>query len=114
MTTKNGGGGNGGGDGTDDANDNDRNERKVLRRSDPPRKTRQQGTMAGSSSGTRKLELNAGVIADILAATHAMPSWKACQMENTSWSGTTDENIQRYVSLIDVEESLSSNAAERP
>ena len=97
----NGGGGNGGGsnggDGgadTDDANNN------------------QRGTMAGTSSGTRKLELNAGVIADILAATHAMPSWKACQMENTSWSGTADENIRRYVFSIGVETSLSSNAAE--
>jgi hypothetical protein len=66
-----------------------------------------------TSSGTRKLELNADVIADILAATHAMPSWKACQMENTSWSGTADENIQKYVSSIGVEISLSSNTAER-
>lgn len=50
--------------------------------------------------GSHKVQFNSGVIADILAATHAMPSWKACQMENTSWSGTTDENIQRDVSSI--------------
>jgi hypothetical protein len=102
----NGGGGNGGAD-TDDANNNQRN---LPRRSG--RSARQQGTMTGTSSGTRKLEFTTGVIADILAATHAMPSWKACQMENTSWSGTADENIRRYVSSIGVETSLSSNTAE--
>jgi hypothetical protein len=83
-----GGGGNGGDGGggadTDDPNHNNRNQRNLLRRSGS--KARQQKTMAGTSSGTRKLELNAGVIADILAVTHAMPSWKACQMENTSWN----------------------------
>ena len=99
---ENGGGGNGGAD-THDANNNQRN---LPRRSG--RSARQQDT---TSSGTRKLELNAGVIADILAATHAMPSWKACKMENTSWSGTADENIRRYVSSIGVETSLSSNTA---
>ena len=111
---ENGGGGNGnddgdggGGAGTDDANNNNSNQCDL-----PQRSARQQGTMAGTSSGTRKLELNACVIADILAATYAMPSWKACQMENTSWS-TTDENIRRYVSSIGLETSLSSNAAER-
>ncbi|KAI0252307.1 hypothetical protein BJV78DRAFT_1124842 [Lactifluus subvellereus] len=58
----------------------------------------------GASSGGRKVELNADVIADILAATHAMPSWKACQMEGTSWAGTAEENIQTYVSSIGVED----------
>lgn len=62
----------------------------------------EQGTTASTSLGTRKLELNPGVIADILAATHAMPSWEACQMENTNWSGTTDE----YILSIGIEESL--------
>jgi hypothetical protein len=51
-------------------------------------------------SGGRKLALNADVIADILAVTHAMPSWKACQMEGTSWSGTAEENIEKYKSSI--------------
>lgn len=54
----------------------------------------------GASSSQRTLALNADVIADILAATHAMPSWKACQVEGTSWSGTGEENIQKYVSSI--------------
>jgi hypothetical protein len=107
-----GGGGGNGGDGgggadIDDANHNNRNQRNLPRRSGC--KARQQKTMAGTSSGTRKLELNAGVIADILAVTHAMPSWKACQMENTSWNGTADENIRKYVSSIGVETSLSSD-----
>ncbi len=105
-----GGGGNGGAD-TDDANHNDSNQHNLPRHSG--RNARQQNTMAGASSGTRKLELNAGVIADILAATHAMPSWKACQMENTSWNGTADENIRKYASSIGVETSLSSNPAEQ-
>jgi hypothetical protein len=56
----------------------------------------------GASSTQRTLALNANVIADILAATHAMPSWKACQVEGTSWTGTAEENIQKYVSSIGV------------
>jgi len=50
--------------------------------------------------GQRILALNADVIADILAATHAMPSWKACEVEGTSWTGTAEENTQKYVSSI--------------
>jgi hypothetical protein len=33
-----------------------------------------------------------------------MPSWKACQVEGTSWTGTAQENIQKYVSSIGVED----------
>jgi hypothetical protein len=51
-----------------------------------------------SASGTRPLELNKKVIADILAATHAMPSWKECEMEGTRWMGTAEENKQKYLS----------------
>jgi len=50
------------------------------------------------------LALNPDVIADILAATRAMPSWKACQMEGTGWTGTAEENIQKYVSSIGVQD----------
>ncbi|KIM88871.1 hypothetical protein PILCRDRAFT_243289 [Piloderma croceum F 1598] len=53
----------------------------------------------GASSSQRTLALNADVIADILAATRAMPSWKACQIEGTSWTGTAEENIQKYASM---------------
>jgi hypothetical protein len=73
----------------------------------PPRRkpTQAQSSTAGASaSHTRKLGLNANVIADILTATRAMPSWKACQWENTSWKGTAEENIQKYVSSIGVED----------
>jgi len=56
----------------------------------------------GTSPGGRTLTLNEDVISDILAATHAMPSWKACQVEGTSWSGTAEENIETYVSSIGV------------
>jgi hypothetical protein len=54
----------------------------------------------GASSSQRTLALNADVIADILAATRAMPSWKACQVEGMSWTGTAEENIQKYVLLL--------------
>jgi hypothetical protein len=61
-------------------------------------------TSAGNTSpGQCVLALNDNVIADILAATRAMPSWKACQMEGTSWTGTAEENIQKYVSDIGVQ-----------
>ena len=46
-----------------------------------------------SKPGTYKLELNDNVIADTLTATRAMPSWKACEIEGTSWTGTAEENI---------------------
>jgi hypothetical protein len=51
-------------------------------------------------SGQRTVALNEDVIADILAATRAMPSWKACEIEGTSWTGTAEENIQKYISSI--------------
>ncbi|KAJ2916641.1 hypothetical protein MD484_g3776, partial [Candolleomyces efflorescens] len=59
-------------------------------------------SMDTASSGRQKLALNENVIADILAATRAMPSWKACQIEGTSWNGTAEENIEKYVSSIGV------------
>jgi len=43
--------------------------------------------------------LNNSVIADILAASRAMPSWKSCQVENTLWDGTGEENTKRYLAL---------------
>ena len=52
-----------------------------------------------SASGTQRLELNEKVIADILAATHAMPSWKECEREGTKWTGTAEENKQKYLSI---------------
>jgi hypothetical protein len=57
----------------------------------------------GTPSGRHTLALNEDVIAEILAATRALPSWKACEMEGTSWIGTAEENIQKYVSSIGVQ-----------
>jgi hypothetical protein len=54
-----------------------------------------------SSSSQRGVLLDEGVIGDILAATRAMPSWKACQVEGTGWTGTAEENIQKYVGSQD-------------
>ncbi|KAF9458123.1 hypothetical protein BDZ94DRAFT_1174250 [Collybia nuda] len=42
------------------------------------------------------------VIAEIFAATRASPSWKACQIEGTSWAGTAEENTEKYISEIGV------------
>ena len=53
-----------------------------------------------SATGTQSLELNEKVIADILAATYAMPSWKECQIEGTRWTGTAEENRQKYLSSV--------------
>ncbi|GJJ06172.1 hypothetical protein Clacol_000361 [Clathrus columnatus] len=55
---------------------------------------------AEGSSGDRRLALNQDVIQDILAATRSMPSWRACEIEGTSWNGTAEENIQKYTSII--------------
>lgn len=51
------------------------------------------------------LGLNNDVIAEILAATRASASWKACQMEGTSWEGTAEENRAKYMSLFPEEDS---------
>jgi len=59
-------------------------------------------TTGDAPSGGRRVTLNTEVVADILAATFAMPSWKACQVDGTSWTGTAQENIQKYVSSIGV------------
>ena len=52
---------------------------------------------------TRKVALNEDVIKEILATTDAMPSWKACEIEGTSWEGTREENIKKYMSTIGIE-----------
>jgi hypothetical protein len=64
--------------------------------------------LANAPSGTRSLALNNDVIAEILAATRAMPSWKACEMEGMSWDGTAEENIKKYISSIGVGEDSCS------
>jgi hypothetical protein len=56
-------------------------------------------TSTGETPGKISLALNDKVIADILAASRKMPSWKACQIEGTSWAGTAEENTQSIFPL---------------
>ena len=56
-------------------------------------------TSGGGGTGTQPLEFNENTIVNILAATHAMPSWKECVLEGTSWTGTAEENRQKYLSI---------------
>ncbi|KAN0085846.1 hypothetical protein V8E55_006980 [Tylopilus felleus] len=59
---------------------------------------------ASKSGLTRTLTpLNSNLIAEILAATQASVSWKACVMEETSWDGTAEENIKKYMSDVGVD-----------
>ncbi|KAN0139014.1 hypothetical protein V8E53_003402 [Lactarius tabidus] len=63
----------------------------------------------GVSSGERLLEsLDTDVVAEILTATRAMPSWKDCE-EGKSWTGTAEENIQKYLSSIHNTHRVSSS-----
>jgi len=59
-------------------------------------------TSGGSASGTRHLELDEKVIADILAVTRAMALWKECEIEGTRWIGTAEENKEKYLSISQV------------
>ena len=59
-------------------------------------------TSGGSGSGTQPPEFNENVTADILAATRAMPSWRECVLEGTSWTGTAEENRKKYLSISQV------------
>ena len=67
----------------------------------------QQQQFSTQTSGTLSqgiiLGLNDDVIAEILAASRASLSWRACQMEGTSWDGTADENRAKYMSLFGAE-----------
>jgi hypothetical protein len=42
-------------------------------------------------------ELNDNVIAEIVVAAHAQPSWKACDLDNMTWEGTAEENTKKYL-----------------
>jgi hypothetical protein len=51
----------------------------------------------GAPSGEHPLEpLNTDLITGIVTATRALPSWKVC--EEGRWSGTAEENIEKYIS----------------
>jgi hypothetical protein len=59
----------------------------------------QSSVRGGAGPAGGGLALNNDVISKILAATRAMPTWKACEIENTSWVGTGDENVKKYMAL---------------
>jgi hypothetical protein len=76
------------------------NGQYFKRNSDGPMSLSNQSSLSTvMGSGGGRMALNNDVIAEILAATRAMPSWKACELENTSWVGTADDNIKRYMAL---------------
>jgi hypothetical protein len=58
----------------------------------------------GPSSGGRTLAFDSNTFGDILAATRAMQSWKACQIEGTPWTGTAEENMHEYISSIGIQQ----------
>ncbi|EPS99344.1 hypothetical protein FOMPIDRAFT_1124464, partial [Fomitopsis schrenkii] len=61
-------------------------------------------TMETSAGGTGiSMALNQDVIMEILTASRASPSWKACVMEGTSWEGSAEENIDKYVKTVGVD-----------
>ncbi|KAF5383011.1 hypothetical protein D9615_004888 [Tricholomella constricta] len=72
--------------------------RDVTAQSQIPSTMANTGDMASDGG----LAYDSNVIEEILAVTRAMPSWKACQVEGTPWTGTAEENIQKYISHIGV------------
>ena len=72
------------------------------RRKDVYRLTPQRQSLPASTSGagasTQILPaLDNDFIAEILAITRSLPTWKACELENTSWDGTAEENTKKYL-----------------
>ncbi|EIM91736.1 uncharacterized protein STEHIDRAFT_47689 [Stereum hirsutum FP-91666 SS1] len=78
----------------------------------PPQQQQQSSTQAGDASELPAqapiLGIGNDTIAAILGATRAMPSWRASQMEGTSWDGTAEENRAKYMALFP-DEDLSKN-----
>ncbi len=58
-----------------------------------------QPTPTSGAAGELMPTLDNDVIAEIVTATRAQPSWKACETENTSWDGTTVENTKKYLDI---------------
>jgi len=44
------------------------------------------------------------LVEELLASQHSMPSWKAAQIESMGWEGTAEENVERYLENVGVEE----------
>ncbi|KAF8967452.1 hypothetical protein BDZ97DRAFT_1656381 [Flammula alnicola] len=54
------------------------------------------------NSGTIRLTLDDSTIQEIVTASRELPSWKACELEGTSWEGTADENVTKYREITDI------------
>jgi hypothetical protein len=67
-------------------------------------------TDAGAGRGTRRIILNNDVVAEILAATRASASWKACVVENTDWTGSAEENTAKYLAAVGAQDSPGSSS----
>ncbi|TRM66516.1 hypothetical protein BD626DRAFT_545722 [Schizophyllum amplum] len=52
--------------------------------------------VSGGPATSTGLALNDDVVAQILDATRNSLSWKTSVLENTSWEGTAEENIEKY------------------
>ncbi len=59
------------------------------------------GTSGVSSSRSTLPPLDGNLIAEILAATYASPSWN---MEGTTWTGTAEENLHKYKEVTGTED----------
>ncbi|KAK7038716.1 hypothetical protein VNI00_010600 [Paramarasmius palmivorus] len=90
----------------DSGNDNDNYNSPPQFQQQPQPQSQSQTTPSGT--GHAPLASLNDSIYGILAATRSMPSWKACQMENSSWAGTADENIQKYITLIGEQSNVES------
>jgi len=57
-------------------------------------------------SGSQSLITPPGpdLVQTLMAFQRTMPSWKAWQRETMSWEGTADENIERYVENVGLED----------
>ena len=67
-------------------------------------------TSTDASFGGRTLAFNPNITEEILAATRAMPPWRACVLEDTSWSGMKDENIEGELSSFGTPDILTPKA----
>lgn len=83
--------------------------RKTRPSSQPPPSRPQHGTGTfigrGVNDGADRLQSNFAltddVIKSIVMASRETPTWKSAVIENADWSGTAEENIAQYKSLMD-------------
>ncbi|KAF8200090.1 hypothetical protein BJ912DRAFT_947914 [Pholiota molesta] len=70
----------------------------------PARRDADMDTTPGMERQAQLPVLSAKGVDDILVVQRAAPSWRACEREGTSWTGTADENTHKYVSSIGVDD----------